>query len=283
MDSAMEPGRGAECPTPHDLISSIAYSCSNLAKFSTFTTTIYDSAWLSMIYKRDLEQRRDQQSMLFPVCFDFILKEQRSDGGWQCYGSHFDGILNSLAALLALVTHRRLRGVQFGTVHLGHRIESAESSIQDLLRKWDLTVTVQVGFEVLVTGLLTQLRSSGFEFRFPASPGLKSLYERKMQHFVPDLIYSGKQTTFLHSLEALVGVINFDRVRHHCSEETGIMASPAATAAYLIHSTVWDLRAEKYLRMVLEAYSASGGGGVPSAFPTPIFEITWVCLIIAVG
>lgn len=276
MASDLGPGMGVQCPTPRDLISNIANSHKNLAQFSTFSTAIYDSAWLSMIYKRDLEQDQNQPFHLFSECFELILKEQGGDGSWTCYGSRFDAILNSLAALLALVTYRRTCGAKFGTTELGNRIEGAESNIQRLLSEWDVGATVQVGFEVLVIGLLNQLQSFDIEFTFPAFPRLENLYKRKMQRFVPELIYSRKQMTIIHSLEALVGLIDFDQVGHHCCEETGIMASPAATAAYLIHSTVWDPRAERYLRRVLKAYSTNGSGRVPSAFPTSVFEITWV-------
>lgn len=84
-----------------------------------------------------------------------------------------------------------------------------------------------------------------------------------MKRIDPELIYSGKQTTVLHSPEALVGVIDFDRVKHHCCEETGILGSPAATAAYMILAKEWDMRAEKYLHRVLESSGTRDQGSVP--------------------
>jgi hypothetical protein len=229
-----------------------------------------------MIYKPGVEDGPGVSYHLFPQCFKFVLEEQMDDGGWRCYGSRFDGILNSLAGLLALVTYCSKNGSKSMTFDLAPRIQMAKVRVQELLSGWDIDATVQVGFEVLVTGLLNQLQAFAFEFRFSALSRLQRLYGQKMQRFIPELIYTKKQTTILHSLEALVGVIDFDRVRHHCCEETGILASPAATAAYLINSTEWDVRAEKYLLTVLEACHKEGKGAVPSAFPTPIFEITWV-------
>lgn len=54
------------------------------------------------------------------------------------------------------------------------------------------------------------------------------------------------------------------------------MASPASTAAYLMNATPWDEEAEMYLRKAVKDGPGKGNGAVPSAFPTPIFEISWV-------
>jgi hypothetical protein len=97
----------------------------------------------------------------------------------------------------------------------------------------------------------------------------------EMRRFSPKMIYANVQTTILHSVEALCGEIDFDNLSHHCTAKTGILGSPSATAAYLICSSKWDSRAAEYLETVVKAYS--GRGEVPSAFPTGIFELSWVC------
>ncbi|KAL8969876.1 MAG: hypothetical protein Q9183_001785 [Haloplaca sp. 2 TL-2023] len=96
---------------------------------------------------------------------------------------------------------------------------------------------------------------------------------RKVENFVPTILYGKRQMTLFHSLEAFVGTIEFDKVKHHCTDDTGIFGSPAATAAYLIHSTTGDPRAETYLRRTVAARRDKGG--VPSAFPTCVFELSW--------
>ncbi|MCJ1290881.1 hypothetical protein MMC34_002423 [Xylographa carneopallida] len=53
------------------------------------------------------------------------------------------------------------------------------------------------------------------------------------------------------------------------------MASPAATAAYLMESSVWDSSAEEYLKSVVDRLRSDGGGTAPSAFPSTFFELTW--------
>ena len=47
----------------------------------------------------------------------------------------------------------------------------------------------------------------------------------------PKLVYSKRQTTLLHPLEAPVGLIKYDAVGYHCCEEAGMFGSPISTVA----------------------------------------------------
>ena len=132
----------------------------------------------------------------------------------------------------------------------------------------------QVGFGIICPSLLRQLESFGIYFDFPAHNELMEAQNRTLNKFVPAILYEKRQVTLLHSPEALVGLIDFDKVEHHCTDDTGIFGSPAATAAYLIHSTTWNPHAETYLRQTVAA--RRDNGGVPSAFPTCVFELSWV-------
>lgn len=105
---------------------------------------------------------------------------------------------------------------------------------------------------------------------------LQRLNERKLSRFVPETIYKSL-TPFLHTLEAFIGKIDFDEVRCH-RISSGMLASPASTAAYLMYASIWDDEAEIYIcEVILKGYG-HGTGGVPSAFPISIFETSWVCL-----
>ncbi|KAF1940886.1 Ent-kaurene synthase [Clathrospora elynae] len=274
MSSAMDaigPGNGLPCPKPNDFIEHVAQAYENLSRFSTFSATVYDTAWLSMIYKPykpDVEP-----SLLFPGSFDYIVENQKNDGSWEAYGTSFDAIINSLAAILTMVVHSKKKPKASCNIRLDRRIANAKLGVQILLNEWKVEDTVHVGFEVLVIGLLRQLEDHGLRFTFPALPDLRDIYNQKMSKFSPKMIYARSQTTILHSLEALCGEVNFDELSHHCTETTGILGSPAATAAYLINASEWDLQAVKYLESVVEAYG--GSGKVPSAFPTSTFELSW--------
>jgi hypothetical protein len=274
MIEQLQPGKGFPCPTPCQVIQTISYL--DFRHFSSFSAAAYDTAWLSMIYIRFEGVVTPQ--LLFPQCFSRLVNTQQGDGTWGSYGCQGDGVLSTLASLLALIDRRKHMGSHGSddVTNINERIEKARSGAQALLLSWDISTTVHVGFEILVTNLLKRLASDSVVFEFPASWKLALLYQRKMKGFSPRMIYSENQCTVLHSLEALTGIIDFDKVRHHCNEEIGVFGSPAATAAYLIHARVWDMRAETYLRKVLNIYD--NDGKVPSAFPTPIFEISWVCI-----
>ncbi|PYH91566.1 ent-kaurene synthase [Aspergillus ellipticus CBS 707.79] len=99
------------------------------------------------------------------------------------------------------------------------------------------------------------------------------LNERKLAKFRPEMVTSKRQTTLLHSLEGLIGKVDFNQLSHHCTIYGGMLGSPASTAAYLIHSAQWDDSAEQYLRNVIKSYGSCGG--VPSGFPSPVFEASW--------
>ncbi|KAI9666051.1 MAG: hypothetical protein M1821_003986 [Bathelium mastoideum] len=262
----------AQRSTPEDLLNLIiemASSEADLMSFGSFSVTVYDTAWLAM-----LRRRENPNDWLFPESFEFLLQTQQKDGTWPSYASPFDGILNTLAALLAMLIHKRTRLLRCSeAMMLSSLIQKAQDGLHVLLQTWDVERTEHVGFEILVPSLLRQLQSFKINFQFPGYKKLLYLEEQKLQKFKPKAVGSEVQTTVLHSLEALVGLINFDSVRQHCTEETGILGSPAATAAYLLNASEWDEKAERYLKKVVDVSNSSGA--VPSAFPTSIFEISW--------
>ena len=55
-----------------------------------------------------------------------------------------------------------------------------------------------------------------------------------------------------------------------------MMGSPASTAVYLIDSSSWDDEAEEHLRNVISAGPGRGNGSAPTAYPSSLFEISWV-------
>ncbi|KAJ6438808.1 Copalyl diphosphate synthase-like protein [Purpureocillium lavendulum] len=116
---------------------------------------------------------------------------------------------------------------------------------------------------------------SSLLFEFDAKEALMSIHDLKMRRFWPEFLYGSRQTTALHSLEAFIGKIDFNRVSHH-KVHGSMMGSPSSTAAYLMHTSGWDEESEAYLRHVVRAASGQGGGGVPSAFPSTHFEYSWI-------
>jgi hypothetical protein len=276
MEVAKKASRALEdCISPRDIF---IYLCRlgdneiDLRRFSSFSPSVYDTAWLSMVHRKEGEHIK----WLFPESFQYILHHQLEDGSWSAYASAIDGIVNTLASLLSLLSRTKVGmpvSVEEG-VELSRRIGRAKSRLQDMLQTWDIDETDRVGFEVLVPNLLLQVSQFGLHFEFPGQERLEQLHAQKRKYFCAESMYSGQQTPYLHSLEALVGIVDFDKLRHHCSQEHGMMGSPASTAAYLMNISTWDPHAELYLRRVVHEFSNLGA--VPCAYPTCLFEISWV-------
>jgi hypothetical protein len=79
----------------------------------------------------------------------------------------------------------------------------------------------------------------------------------------------------LHSLEAVIGYIDFDRLERS-RRMGGMLGSPSSTAAYMINSSTWDNEAEQFLRDAFEHGDGRGSGGFASAHMIDYFETTWV-------
>ncbi|KAI9708936.1 MAG: hypothetical protein M1820_003630 [Bogoriella megaspora] len=271
MDARL-PGKSQACPRPEEVLKIITERCENHAQimsFGSFSPSLYDIAWLSLTPTEE-----NPNADLFPQCLEVVLRAQQSDGTWPSYASSTDGIVVSLAALLSIATHRaRTPSSSKENKTFTHCIQQGTSGLYELLHSWDVENAVHVGFELLVIALLRQLEKFAIKVEFPGRNKLTQLYQKKLMVFSPELLYGPTRTTLLHSVEVFAEIIDFEKISHHCSEDLGIFGSPAATAAYLIHSPKWDKRAETYLRRVVA--SCGGSENVPSAFPTALFEISW--------
>lgn len=239
----------------------------------SFSCSVYDTAWLSMVTKIV----DDEEIWLFPTSFGYVLNSQQANGSWEEYAAPIDGILNTLAALLALCRHRLspLQISELMHLDIDTRISRAEAVLRDSLHRWDVASTIHVGYELLVPQLLQMLEEFGFAFEFPGKDSLLALHAQKMSHFDNNLLYQTTQTTALHSLEAFIGKIDFDKIKHQ-TRMGSMLASPSSTAAYLQYSKSWDSDSEEYLHRVISCGEGKGNGGVPSAFPTSNFETIWV-------
>ncbi|KAE8375466.1 terpenoid cyclases/protein prenyltransferase alpha-alpha toroid [Aspergillus bertholletiae] len=233
---------------------------------------IYDTAWVSMVRKTTSEGSR----WLIPECFEYILQAQLPDGGWEAYACDVDGILNTAASLLALETHAEnpIIGTDPPVEDIKERIGRAQDSLSRQLQEWNVNDTVHVGFEIILPALLRLLRKRGHHFEFDGSADLEELNRIKLSKFKPEALYSFK-TTALHSLEAFIGMIDFDKVAHQ-KVNGSFMFSPSSTAAYLMFASSWDDECEQYLQMVFKNGAGCGSGGMPSAYPSTYFEISWI-------
>lgn len=235
--------------------------------FTSLSSAVYDTAWVAMVEK----EVDGKTSFLFPKCFDYLEETQLPDGSWASELSLVDGIINSLAALLALKRRSHKNGGQEYS-----RCRKGEIALRNMLNQWDIEQTDRVGFEVLVPKLLTLLEKEGVHLEFPGKQSLMQLSDQKLAKIRP-ILDGPVQTTLMHSLEALVGDFDFDKVKHHKTPEGSMLGSPSSTAAYLMNSNPWDSDAEQYLQRVMKVRGVENHfEGLPSAFPTTIFETAWV-------
>lgn len=243
--------------------------------FGSMSCSVYDSAWVSLLTKT-IDGKRQ---WLFPECFHYLLDTQSEDGSWGRTTSQVDGILSTSASLLSLLRHQaqplQLRNID--SEDLRARITKAMSSLRSQLQSWPVASTVQVGFEVIVPALLDLLANedSSIQFQFDGFHELIEISTQKLSKFQPDSLYGDLRLTVLHSLEAFMDEVDFDRIAHHKTFGS-MMGSPSSTAAYLMNVSRWDDEAEAYLRHVIRYAAGKGSGGVPSAYPSTYFEYTWV-------
>ena len=264
--------------------------------FGAMTCCVYDTAWVANVTKTiaGLPQ------YLFPSAFQFVLNAQRPDGSWNAHyhpdratesdpaspnvpTNLSDSILSTMAALYTLNVHAisplQIRPARITAPSLPVRIALAAASLESMLRVWRVDTCNAVGFEILTPALLDLLTAQGYDFDFPDRAALLKIRAAKMDRVRPAMLYQMAPVALLHSLEAFHGwtpeELDVSKLKHHMVRGS-MMASPAATASYLMKSQTWDDEAEAYLRLAIECGDGKGSGGVPSAWPSTYFEILWV-------
>lgn len=246
----------------------------------SMTVSVYDTAWIACIPKTV----RGCPQWLFPSSFFYILEAQLPNGRWAAHpgeenSDEVDGILPTMAASYCLIQHAKtpLQLKHIAQESLTERIRKAIASLEIMLQSWHVGNSRAVGFEVLAPSLLKLLEEEGHFFQFPGREHLLHVRDQKLARVSPELLYNTSPSALLHSLEAFHyrKDISYDRFAH---QKVGgsMMASPSATASYLIRCNTWDDEAEAYLRLVVSNGHGQGLGGVPSAYPSTNFELTWV-------
>ncbi|KAF2228427.1 hypothetical protein EV356DRAFT_562567 [Viridothelium virens] len=178
-----------------------------------------------------------RKQWLFPEAFEFLLEKQSTNGTWQAGATHIDNIVNTASGLLALLKHHQHKQFENGRVcfDIEKRIHEAKKALGELFKEWNVAKTEQVGFELIVPTLLSMLKEHDVIFSLPGLEYLETEKARKLAKLNINTIYSSTKNTLLHSLEAFGGSLDFDRISHHLAN----------------------------------------GRGVPSAYPTEIFDICW--------
>ena len=222
------------------------------------TCSIYDTAWVSMVAKTIDGQPR----WLFPSSFLCVLAHQQHDGGWQDEASSLDGILHSLAALLALCRHiTHPHQINEDLEDLNYRKSRAIYFLETRFTSWHFDPSVATPqYQSGVSKLLRLLQREGIEFDFPS----KSLFMLPKE---PSVNYSKIITSTSEQ-------------GSHYKVCGSIKGSPASTAAYLMQCSTWDDEAEAYLSHIISIGLGRSAGVVPAKFPTTVFELSSVLAIL---
>ena len=232
----------------------------------SITASVYCTAWVSMVAK-PVDGR---WVWLFPSSFQYICDHQQNNGGWEGVDM-VDEIVNTLACLLSLKRHEK---IEDGPSELTDRAAKAILFLNERLLEWDITKTDRIAFEVLVPRILDLLEGENIRFQFPGREALLKVKEAKMSKFRLEQLYE-RPSPMLYSLEAFIGMIDFDKVKSHLSNGS-LFNSPAATAAYLMNISDWDDRAEIYLNNAVKNGRRNGEGAVACTYPSTSFEFSWV-------
>ncbi|GFF50386.1 copalyl diphosphate synthase [Aspergillus udagawae] len=238
----------------------------------TMTGNIYDTAWISMVKK----STEGGSVWAFPAAFQAILQEQRPCGSWSGTTSELDSIVSTLTALLALQKHAE-NCCETELQDLHSRILKAKQFLQTALKGLDgllATCTLSVGLELRLPAILDLLESEGHTFDFDRTY-LTKFQSKKLSKINLETIFNGPQSSLLHSLEAVIGKVDIEALRHQ-KVLGSMLASPSATAAYLMYHPVWDDEAEEYIRHAISNGAGRGSGLVAAGYPTTVFEWAWV-------
>ena len=223
---------------------------------------IYDTAWVSVIAKTT----DGQTNWLFPEAFEFLINHQQHDGGWQTTTSDEDGILDTLAALLAVCRHITQ---QYQMWETNEDLENCRARafyfLETKFTRWSFeSKKSDRGFQSKASKLLHLLRGEGIEFTFHS----------KIFLMTDDLEKRTSYRNFSRLAKSERTLTKLDVSQQSQSKIYGsVMASPALTAEYLMSTSKWDDEAEVYLRHVV---FAGHSGGVPTKFPSTILDITSV-------
>ncbi|PSN61567.1 hypothetical protein BS50DRAFT_651821 [Corynespora cassiicola Philippines] len=240
---------------------------------SSMSTNVYDTAWVSMVSKEEDWRIK----WLLPKAFEFILSNQHANGHWDDEEPRANAILSTMAATLACFEHERFShyvGHVLKLEDVRQRTSKAVTWLRNELTHWnDQNEVDSVALEILVPALLDQLAKHGVSINSPYLAKMSELSESHLSK-AKMVLYSGKQITLFHSLEALIGRIEFDKLGG-CKVRGSMLGSPSSTAAYLMELEDWDMETEDYLRYVFEHGEGKGNGSFPSAAPIDVFEISW--------
>jgi halimadienyl-diphosphate synthase len=226
----------------------------NLGKTYTEDSVAYDTAWAARLAPCYPGQG-------FEAAIFWLRKNQHPDGSWGSAAVHYhDRIINTLAAINALKL--------VGNADQGDsgRIAAGQQYLWKHYRRlnWDSNDTVN--YTGLSSMLTQEAETLGLSVPSDLSPK-RSATERKLERLRANP-ERWQGHPLIMSLEWLR--LGFPEGARFVEDNGSIGASPAATAAFLLNSSVEIPKSIAYLQSV-----ALPDGGFPDFEPLDIFDIAW--------
>lgn len=267
------------------LVHKLSTGISTGSPASFMAPNLYDTAWVSMLAK----QVNGKMEWLFPAAFETIVENVVAPQAEYRYVTAADAVLGHHAALLTLMHHLIHRDYHWpqgsqllDEPELRALVKEQAAVAERALDLYDPNDVEAVGAEVLIPAILNSVDVLGTQCRDTHNLSLATLEQTKFRQLIvagkalftrfrPDALYGVEDSTKVHSLEAFVGNIDFDKLQHRLDPSHGMMGSIASTAAYLMYASKWDLRAEQYLRRCFDLEK-----DFPNAYPTSTWEAAWI-------
>jgi halimadienyl-diphosphate synthase len=268
--------RGGETP-PADLA---AMATSLLAEIAAdedahwgggrISPSAYEAAWVALV-----RHPEDPQRLAFPAALDWLLRHQRSDGGWDPPFPH--GVIPTMAALLAL------QRAPVAAETVGDAVARGVLYLRRMLLEWRADLVDTPFFEFLIPALAVELERENIALAIPDLDLMLARRDAKLALLPLEALYAG-QSSLLHALEVFGPTLDYRRLRDLRAPNGGYGCSPSATAAVLLNAPEWDEGAAVWLRH-LEVVSEQVGdpGAMATSHPADVFEAAWTLHLLRLG
>jgi halimadienyl-diphosphate synthase len=226
--------------------------------------TAYDTAWVARVPDPILADRP-----LYLAAYDWVLRNQHSDGSW---GSDLpfahDRVISTLAALITLVSSSYRRPES----ELAARRAVVYLNVQRLDLRNDPAETV--GFELLLPEMVREAQALRLSLPYDDWRFIDTIKEDKLRRIPPIAVYGGP-TPLTHSFEYL-GDRLLPSIASRCRFDDGSYGISPSSTAY-VHLQAPEPETARYLDRVASVLT---DGGVPYVHPFDIFETAWVLYLL---
>ncbi|XP_024536913.1 copalyl diphosphate synthase 2-like [Selaginella moellendorffii] len=220
----------------------------------------YDTAWVARVPALD-----GSNSPQFPMCLDWIIKNQFEDGSWGDKDLFFtyERVCSTLACVISLkIWNTQEKHIEKGLEFIRRTMPALET---------EESAHMLIGFEIVFPAMLDEAMELGLDLDY-SSPVVHKFHaerEKKLQRISLDVLQT-HPTPLLYSVEGLHKSLDWHKVvKLQCSDGS-LLSSPSSTACALMYTG--NEKCLQYLNNILERYKDA----VPNTYPVDLFEHIWI-------